>query len=369
MTHAAHIPPKPFCWKRLVTVFLVISIAVFCVSCRQKPAPENTEAQDTGTEKPQLTIDANMPSSSDIAVKINGFEVTNEVVDAVLAPYMKPFIDKASELPDGFLEQRRKDLRKQVLEQIIILHLFDEQAQKAGIKVTDEDVDDRIFVEAVSQEPEMTVEEYLEKVQADGKTVEQFKAATKRQIAHDQLVEKEWAKKINVSDEEAKAFFDENSAKFQYPERVRASHILIEPEESEDADEAKAAAQAKALQLLEQVRTGADFAELAKAHSSCSSAENGGNIDYFPRGKMVPAFEKAAFALKPGEISDLVETKFGYHIIQVTDHNDPGPIPFAEVKDRIVEAISSDKQTNFIKAYIEMLKSAADIVYVDAQAK
>jgi peptidyl-prolyl cis-trans isomerase C len=369
MTHAARTTPDLFHWKQLVTLILVISTAIFCVSCRQKPAPENPEAKDIGTEKSQLATDANTPPGSNVAVKINGFEVTNEVVDAVLAPYMKPFIDKVNELPDGFLEQRRKDVRKQVVEQIIILHLFDEQVEKAGIKVTDEDVDDRIFVEAVSQEPEMTVEEYLEKVQADGKTIEQFKAATKRQIAHDQLVEKEWADKLNVSDEEAKAFFDKNSGKFQYPERVRASHILIEPEETGDADQAKAAAQAKALQLLEQVRTGADFAELAKAHSSCTSSENGGNIDYFARGQMVPAFEKAAFALKPGETSDLVETKFGFHIIQVTDHNDPGPIPFAEVKEKIVEAISSDKQTNFIKAYIEMLKSAADIVYVDESAK
>jgi len=369
MTHAARMTPDQYCWKQLLTVFLVISTAIFCVNCRQKPASENPDAKEIGSEETQSSTDANTPGASNVVVRVNGFEVTNDVVDAVLAPYMKPFVDKADELPDGYLEQRRKDVRKQVVEQIIILHLFDEEVKKAGIKVTDDDIDDRIFVEAVSQEPEMTVEEYLEKVQAEGKTVEQFRAATKRQIGHDQLVEKEWATKVSVSDEEAKAFFDENKGKFQYPERIRASHILIEPEKTGDADQAKAAAQAKAAQLLEQIRTGADFAELAKANSSCSSSKNGGDLNYFARGQMVPEFEKAAFALEPGKISDLVETPFGFHIIQVTDHNEPGPIPFAEVKERIVEAMSSDKQTNFIKAYIEMLKSAADIVFVDESAK
>ena len=368
MTHSANKTQQLLGWKQMIVVVLVISAGIFCVSCRQKPASEGPDAQGADAEASQASADANTPNSNVVAI-VNGFEITNELVESVLAPFMQPIIDKAQELPDGYLEQQRKNLREQVVEKVIIEHLFDEQVKKAGIEVTDEDMDDRIFVEAVSQKPEMTVEEYLEKVQAEGKTIEEFKASTKRQIAHDKLIEKEWADKLDVSDEEARAFFDENSARFQYQERIRASHILIAPEKNGDADQAKAAARTKASQLLGQIRAGADFAELAKTHSSCSSSKNGGDLNYFARGQMVPAFEKAAFALERGKISDVVETQFGFHIIQVTDHNEPGPIPFAEVKGKIVEAISSDKQTNFIKAYIDMVKSAADIVYEEEQGK
>ncbi len=119
------------------------------------------------------------------------------------------------------------------------------------------------------------------------------------------------------------------------PEQVRVSHILIkaadlDPDVAEPPNaqnEAKAAAVAKAEELLEQIRNGADFEALAREHSSCPSAAKGGDLGFFARGRMVSNFEKVAFDLKVGEVSDIVETIFGYHIIKVTGHRYPAIPP------------------------------------------
>lgn len=364
MIQSAKAAQDLFRWKQFFILVLVISVSTFSVSCRQKPAPEGPAAPGVDASDTQASVDPNAYPDN-VVVVVNDYQITDELVEAMLAPYMQPFIDKADELPDGYIEQRRKEVRPQVVEKIIIEHLLEEKVKEKGITVTDEEVDDRIFVEASAQTPPISMEEYLEKVQAEGQTAAEFKASTKRQLGFDKLVETEMGSKIDVSEADAKAFYDENKGQLQMPERIRARHILITPDTAGDPNEAKAAARAQADQLLKQIRAGADFSELARAHSSCASSQRGGDLDYFGRGKMVPEFEEVAFALEPGKISEVVETQFGFHIIEVMDHKDAGPATFAEVRDRIIKALSTDKQTKFITAYIEMLKGAAKIVFVD----
>ncbi len=126
---------------------------------------------------------------------------------------------------------------------------------------------------------------------------------------------------------------------------------------------AKAAAKAKAEELLKQIKDGDDFAELAKANSGCYSSERGGDLGFFSRGRMVPAFEEAAFALKVGQVSDIVETQFGYHIIKVTDHRDASVTMFEQAKDDIMKSLTQTRQAELAKEYIESLKAQANIVY------
>ena len=115
--------------------------------------------------------------------------------------------------------------------------------------------------------------------------------------------------------------------------------------------------------MLEQIKAGADFAELAKANSDGPSAPQGGELGLKPRGSWVKPFEDAAFALEVGQVSDVVQTRFGYHIIKVTDHQDPNTISFEEAKDDVIEWLTRNKQNSLTKKYIESLKATADIVY------
>lgn len=140
-----------------------------------------------------------------------------------------------------------------------------------------------------------------------------------------------------VSDEDAQAYYSQNQAQFQEP-TVKASHILVDQEE-------------KAQELLNQIKDGASFEELASGNSSCPSSARGGDLGEFGRGQMVPEFEEAAFALNVGEVSDVVKSQFGYHLIKLADKKDV--VPFEGVKDQIKQFLTSKAQnelyTNFTK--------------------
>ncbi|MCS7026259.1 MAG: peptidylprolyl isomerase [Bryobacteraceae bacterium] len=168
---------------------------------------------------------------------------------------------------------------------------------------------------------------------------------------------------IKMSDAQLLSFYNSNKDSFRTPERVRARHILIKTMDKpkEEHDKLKK----KAEDLLKQVKAGADFAELAKKHSEDTvSAAKGGDLDWFGRGQMVPEFEKAAFALKPNEISDIVTSSFGYHIIQTTAKEEARLKPFEEVKEQIQKEQTKQQvydrmQENIEQARRELLKNPA----------
>jgi peptidyl-prolyl cis-trans isomerase D len=140
---------------------------------------------------------------------------------------------------------------------------------------------------------------------------------------------------INVTPQEVETYYNTNLPQYSTPEQIRASHILFN---SEGADEV--ALLAKAESVLAEARAGADFADLAEQHSDdTGSASLGGDLNYFGRGQMVPAFETAAFSLMPGEISDLVQTDFGLHIIKVFDKQEAFNRPLDEVRDQIADQL------------------------------
>ncbi|MDH4321480.1 MAG: SurA N-terminal domain-containing protein [Desulfobulbaceae bacterium] len=141
---------------------------------------------------------------------------------------------------------------------------------------------------------------------------------------------------------EVSGYFAQHRAEFASPEERRARHILLLT--PADADEqTKKATRAKLTEILTQARNGADFADLAKKHSQDGSAANGGDLGFFGRGRMVPPFEQAAFALKEGQISDIVESQFGFHIIKLEKINPAHQRELAEVKDAIIAKLAADQ--------------------------
>ena len=176
----------------------------------------------------------------------------------------------------------------------------------------------------------------------------------------DQMLEK---RGTTVTKADAKKVYDDTPQRFNSPEKVRASHILIKT----DGLDAKAKADAKKEmgKLLAKVKSGEDFAELAKSHSACPSSADGGDLNFFERGRMVPEFSAAAFTMKIGDVSDIVETQFGFHLIKVTDRQEAEVKSFDDVKDDLKMELTNNKKRELWTEYHTTLRTDAKIVYAE----
>lgn len=365
-----------------ILVCFTIFFAVLGSSCGRetpdKADPNNSEPSSSSIE---IEADTNLAepnaaaeiTTDAIAVTVNGTVIT----EAELEQAMKPQLDaiakqaSASNLPPTFLEQYKKQVKPRILNQLIRGQLLNEKVKEANIVITDEEVINQIKQLLSEQQEPLSLEEFKKKSQERGIDFEYLKDDIRKKLSYQKLMMNLWEGKINVTEEDAKKFYDENLKRFEIPEQIAASHILIKPEpidpNSDDPNEAiaksKAVAKEKAQDLLKQIKDGADFAELAKAHSICPSAKDGGNLGFFPRGQMTPPFEEAAFELELGQTSDVVETSYGYHIIQNTGHKDAGVVPFEEAKSSIIKQLAKKQQNEFVEKYMESLKDKANIVY------
>lgn len=182
----------------------------------------------------------------------------------------------------------------------------------------------------------------------DAGVKKQTEDATK-EILIKEYLKKEVEQKVTVSDADAKTFYDGNKDKFKESEKIKISHILVDTE-----PEAK--------DILAKLKGGADFATLAKEKSKCPSKDKGGDLGFVAKGQTVPEFEKAAFALKPGQLSDVVKSQFGYHIIKVTEIQPEKELSFDEVKDQLKQMLLSQKQKERFDSLLKELKDRNKVV-------
>ncbi len=187
---------------------------------------------------------------------------------------------------------------------------------------------------------------------------ESYRVPDRRKIKFVRISPSDLAAKIKVTREDVERNYNARLGTYTTPEQIRASHILLTTEGKDDA-----AVRAQAEQVLKEVKAGGDFAALAKKYSQDeTNAQQGGDLDYFSRGRMVPVFETAAFALKPGEITDLVKTEFGYHIIKMTDRK---PAVVRAVTD---PEVSKEIETELLREQAEQqAASIADAIVAEAK--
>ena len=376
-------------------------------------------------------------ASSDTIARIEGQKITGSefrrAYQAQLQAYRSAY---GGQMSDQLLKQL--GVENQILQQMVDERAALAEADRLGIKVSDEEVRQRILATPAFQENGTFIGEtryqQLLRMQRPPMTAAQFEDNVRRSLAVDKLrasltdwlsvadkdLEGEYRRRndkvklavvsftadtfrpqVSATDAEVTAYFDghkedfkipekrkikyllidfdalrtritipaadvqqaynTNIEQYSQPEQVRASHILLKTEGKDDA-----AVKAKAEELLKKAKAGADFAELAKANSEDEgSAKNGGDLDFFGRGRMVPEFDQVAFTLQPGQISDLVKTQYGYHIIKVTDRKAASTRSIDEVRQQLTDQLSYERaqtQANEIAAQVEReVKKPADI--------
>jgi peptidyl-prolyl cis-trans isomerase C len=315
-----------------------------------KPEAAAKPADATKQEAPAKPQEAAKGSPTDPVVKVNNSVITRSEVDRAMK-----VLGAQSQMGMNGAAKVSEDT---VIDQLVSAELLYQAGEKLGVADLDKQVAAKVAEGKAKFPTEAAYENALKSADLTPKSLESL---LKKDIVINNLVVKEIVPKATVTDEEVKKFYDENKDKlFKRPEQVRASHILcgVDPKATkEEKDKAKA----KAEELLKEVKAGKDFAELAKANSTCPSKEKGGDLGFFSKGQMVPAFESAAFALKPGEVSNVVETQFGYHIIKLTEKKDAGVANLDEVKERIRDYLKNAKIQKGVVDYIAQLKGKAKI--------
>jgi len=246
-------------------------------------------------------------STGSVIAKVNNATITKE-----------NFLKESKLVPEWAKQNfSTKDGKERFLEELIKKELIYQDAKNKGL-----DKDKEILLQ-----------------------VEEFKKMTLLSL----VLKKEIEEKVQVSDEEAGDFYNKNQDKFKKGEEIRASHILVDTEK-------------EAKDILARLKKGEDFAKLAKSLSKDKgSADKGGDLGSFTRGRMVPEFENTAFSLKPGEVSSPLKTQFGYHIIKLTERKEGAMVPFEEAKETVKRQLLSEKQKSAFDAYIEGLKKKSKI--------
>ncbi len=363
---------RPYLFSLRVLACLSILFITFSLSCRPKtPAESDANRPQPSPDRVEADVSIVEPNTADetttdsVAVTVNGVDITESEIERLIKPQLDMMAKQSSNQKPAFVEQLKKMLRQQALDAMIAGRLLDEKVKETNIVVTEGEVIARIREIASTQRPPLSLEDFERKIAEYG-SYDKVKQEVRRGLGYQKFMQTQRAGKINVTEEDAKKHYDENPKQFETPEQVRASHILIKPNTTDpnaDPNLAKAKARAKIQDLLKQVKEGADFAEVAKANSACPSAARGGDLNFFPRGRMAAPFEKVAFELEIGQISDIVETSYGYHIIKVTDRKDTSLVSFEQARSSIINKLTQERQSEFDKEYIESLKAEATIVY------
>ena len=346
--------------RRAVSI-LIIAVLAACSRTESASAkPQATPASPAASAQsapaapaapPQAPAAKPVPAQlPEVVARVNGETISGkELEDAIRA-----ISGRAGPIPPD----ERDRVYRGVLDDMIGYRLMIQEAKARKIAVADAEIDAQV-AQIRSQFPNDA--QFQQALTAQNTTLEAVRNDTRDEMSAAKLVDSEIVSKIAVKPEAVTDFYNKNQDKFQQGARVRASHILIGIPQNADAA-TKQQAKSKAEALLKDLKAGKDFAEAAKANSQDpGSAPNGGDLGYFEQGQMVPPFEQAAFALKAGEMSDVVETQFGYHIIKVADKQTSRVVPLDEAKKQIEEYLTQQNRHAQTEVFVQALKAKAKI--------
>ena len=321
-------------------------IAVFVCTMLQITAPLAVYAA--------AAVKAAKPSDS--VIEVNGIKFTRSQFDAEMR---KKLAFLKTQMPADRFQQIEPEVKKQVVDDFVIRTLLSQEVKRLKITATEGEVKEAMDRLKASLPPGATLDEMLKK---NDLTNEKFREEINLGIKINKLVLSQPQVKIKPTDKEVAKYYQDNKEKFKAPETVHARHILVAKKTGDD-EKIKGEKKAKAEKLRKQLLDGADFTEVAAKNSDDLSKNSGGDLGTFTRGQMVKPFEDAAFSQKVKAIGNIIETDFGYHIIQVLAHNDPKVINLdKQTKEKISLFLQEQKKQDAFTEVLKKLKAKATII-------
>ena len=323
-------------------------------------------------------------SSNSLAVAADSATTTkaDKLFDDPVIARGKDFEITRSQLEDAFIntkssaaaagvnfnENERQMLEVRLLNDLIVSKILSARATDAD-KQRAREAAEKFISDARKQFS--SEETFNAKLRLSKMTVEDLRQKLIKEATPSAVLERELKSQINITDAQVKNFYNDNPSKFEEPESIHVAHILIQtrnPDTGEELSDEKKADKRKQIEaLLKRAKSGEDFGKLAREYSEDPGSRDNGGEYTFPRGQMVPPFEAAAFALKKGEISPVVTTDFGYHIIKQLDKKPARTVPLSEASERIKDYLTQQEGTKLAPAYFEKLRKEAGVEILDEE--
>lgn len=289
------------------------------------------------------------PAEDPIAI-VNGVVIPRKSFDQEINAYQKQMDEIGMPLSPEDLSKRKQE----VLNKLIDREVLYQESQKEGIKVKESQLD-KMMAGLKNQFPED--KQYKEKMT---QLQDALRPQLRQEVAVTALIWKKFKNRVAVSNQEVKKYYDEHPDDFRVPETVRISRILIKVDPNASAAE-KAKARQKIEEVQKKLKEGEDFAALAVKYSEGPKSAEGGDLGYFDRGEIVGPVSDFAFSMKVGDVSDVVETQFGFELVKVTDKKPEGKASFEESKDKIKSHLKKEKLKQDVNDYTAQLRQKAKI--------
>jgi peptidyl-prolyl cis-trans isomerase C len=323
------------------------------------PGPGMNEPPAAGsaaTEQTASSPTANPKTATGIAVEVDGEKMTRIQLDQDIQKRMASLKDR---VPAEQLEDTRTEVRRALIDEFIIRTLLNKEVSRRKVMATEKEIAEIIDAMKSQLPAGATLEEVFKKNKIDASAMREEIGLN---IRINKLVTAEPGGNAKITDKEVTDFYQKNQEQFKQPESVHARHILV-AKNSGDTQKVTAGEKTKAEELQRRLVAGADFADLAAKNSDCPSKQNGGDLGFFSRGQMVKPFEDAAFSQRVNAIGPVVETDFGFHIIQVLERRSAQIAKLdAETKKQIGAFLEQQRKQAAYDGLVKRLKANANIV-------
>lgn len=357
-------------WRLPLLICIACALILMLGSCGSTPeTAEEADGAVASGEVPESDGEAAGGESSgepieigdEPVARVNGVPIFQSDLDRFVEDNRRRLAQQGRQLS----EEDQLMLREQVLGGLINREVLLQEAADLGLEPSESAVDGQMSNIRGQFDSDEAFQNALEQ---QNLTETALRENIRVQLAIDRLVQQEVTGGIEITEEDKRDFYENNPQLFGEGATVEASHILIQTQGLSEDERADALARAE--ELREEVAGGADFHEVAEAESEGPSAANGGRLGSFQRGQMVPAFEEAAFSMEPGEISEVVETQFGYHIILVTDKSEGSTRSYEAAEQQIEQYLTQQENNQALESYVNRLRAGAEveILYDEVEA-